>query len=152
MVCLKSLSPCFYYATTHNVTLLPIQVLKVRIWRFRKAEICGIYFSFYLLNTIGIVKKWRYSCHLILESPCNCLEFISRRDAQSCRCNVPQQWIVGNILTTMYVTTRKLFNYVIILWHDARTPEVCSQKNTVQTSVAIQRLAETRFPPTNTFV
>jgi hypothetical protein len=35
-----------------------------------------------------------------------------------------------------------------VLWHDAWTPEVCSQGSTAETSVARQRLAETRFMAT----
>jgi hypothetical protein len=37
----------------------------------------------------------------------------------------------------------------MILWHDAWTPEVCSQRSAAETSIARQRLAKHVFTATN---
>jgi hypothetical protein len=52
----------------------------------------------------------------------------------------------GLSLTPLTVITIKKQNFKhFIVWHDAWMPEVCSRKSTEETSVARQRLDETRF-------
>jgi hypothetical protein len=54
------------------------------------------------------------------------------------------------LLVFTSVRTSNLSYVVIILWHDAWTPEVCSQRSTAETSIARKRLDKPVSAATNT--
>jgi hypothetical protein len=72
-------------------------------------------------------SDWQWT--FILNASGTCSSWLSRKLLKN---PLPRNWYLS-------------LQWIHILWHDAWTPEVCSQKSTAEVSVARQQLAETYF-------